>query len=87
MLYTVIKYIRSKQMPTRRARRTLLAGAAISNSRARQATQAAPAPAAAPQAGLTTDITKQLTDLKGLLDNGILTQEEFDAKKKQILGL
>ena len=39
------------------------------------------APSAAP------DMTKQLTDLKGLLDNGILTQEEFDAKKKQILGL
>lgn len=28
-----------------------------------------------------------LTRLKDLLDTGVLTQEEFDAKKKQILGL
>ena len=30
---------------------------------------------------------EQLKDLKDLLDEGIITQEEFDAKKKQILGL
>ena len=30
---------------------------------------------------------EQLVALKSLLDQGILTQEEFDAKKKQILGL
>lgn len=30
---------------------------------------------------------KQLTDLKALLDGNIITQEEFEAKKKQILGL
>lgn len=29
----------------------------------------------------------QLRSFKGLLDDGIITQEEFDAKKKQILGL
>lgn len=29
----------------------------------------------------------QLRQLKALLDDGIITQEEFDAKKKQILGL
>ena len=29
----------------------------------------------------------QLRELKALLDEGILTQEEFDAKKRQILGL
>lgn len=28
-----------------------------------------------------------LVKLKSLLDNGIITQEEFDAKKKEILGL
>ncbi len=39
--------------------------------------------AAAPQ----DDMTTQLTQLKGLLDQGVLTQEEFDAKKKQLLGL
>jgi membrane protease subunit (stomatin/prohibitin family) len=74
-------------MPPRRARRRgMIAGAAIANSRSRQAAQPAAAPQqAAPSAA--PDMTKQLTDLKGLLDNGILTQEEFDAKKKQILGL
>lgn len=30
---------------------------------------------------------EQLTKLKHLLDNGIITQEEFEAKKKQLLGL
>lgn len=29
----------------------------------------------------------QLTELKNLLDQGIITQEDFDLKKKQILGL
>ena len=28
-----------------------------------------------------------LNKMKTLLDAGVLTQEEFDAKKKQILGL
>ena len=31
--------------------------------------------------------TDQLRDLKGLLDDGVITQADFDAKKKQILGL
>ena len=30
---------------------------------------------------------EQLKRLKDLLDAGVLTQEEFDAKKKQVLGL
>lgn len=36
------------------------------------------------------DISKQLEivkQLKDALDCGILTQEEFDAKKKEVLGL
>ncbi|TAK89719.1 SHOCT domain-containing protein [Patescibacteria group bacterium] len=33
------------------------------------------------------DLTAQLEQLAALKDKGILTQEEFDAKKKQILGL
>lgn len=33
------------------------------------------------------DITKQLRKLKSLVDDGILTQDEFDAKKKQILKI
>lgn len=33
------------------------------------------------------DYTQELIKLKDLVDLGILTQEEFDAKKKQLLGL
>ena len=51
------------------------------------AQQAAPAaaPAAAPSSN--EDQITQLQQLAQLKDQGILTQEEFDAKKKQILGL
>ena len=43
----------------------------------------APAPAAAaPQV----DVVAQLTQLKGLLDAGALTQDEFDAQKRKLLG-
>lgn len=34
-----------------------------------------------------TDKIEKLTQLKGLLDAGVITQEDFDEKKKQILGL
>lgn len=33
------------------------------------------------------DIAQELRILKGLMDEGIITQEEFDAKKRQLLGL
>lgn len=33
------------------------------------------------------DDVEQLQKLKGLLNSGVITQEEFDAKKKQLLGL
>ena len=33
------------------------------------------------------NVAEQLKQLKELVDAGILTQEEFDAKKKQLLGL
>ena len=32
------------------------------------------------------DKVEQLTKLKGLLDAGVLTQEEFDAQKQEILN-
>jgi hypothetical protein len=48
---------------------------------------AAPPPAApAAAGGSATDRIAALTQLKELLDSGVLTQEEFDAQKQQILG-
>lgn len=48
------------------------------------AEQAAPAaPAAAPQ----DDLVSQLESLAKLRDQGILTDEEFSAKKAQLLGI
>jgi membrane protease subunit (stomatin/prohibitin family) len=48
-----------------------------------QAQQAQAAPAAAPAGG--EDSFNQLTQLKSLLDQGVLTQAEFDAQKQKIL--
>ena len=33
------------------------------------------------------DVTSELRKYKSLFDDGIITQEEFDAKKKQLLSL
>jgi membrane protease subunit (stomatin/prohibitin family) len=54
-----------------------------------------PAPVGAPVEGVSApapvpaaeDPYEQLTKLKGLLDNGIITQEDFDKKKVELLGL
>jgi Short C-terminal domain len=47
---------------------------------------APPPPAAAPAPAMSSgDMVKQLTDLKGLLDAGVLTQAEFDVQKTKIL--
>jgi hypothetical protein len=48
-----------------------------------QASPAPPAPAPAPQQ----DLTAQLQQLAQLHEQGILTDEEFAAKKSQILGI
>ena len=37
--------------------------------------------------GATNSATDEILKLKKLLDQGIITQEEFNAKKKQLLGL
>jgi hypothetical protein len=49
-----------------------------------RAAQSAPRPEAAPAQQ---DAAAELRKLKGLLDDGVITQEDFDAKKKQLLGL
>lgn len=71
----------------RRARRRgMLVGAAISSSRAKKQA-AASTPAAAPQTAPADDVITQLKQLAELRDKGILTEDEFSAKKKQLLGL
>ena len=51
------------------------------------ATPAAPAPAAAPPAPADpAAVTRTLAELKTLVDQGALTQEEYDAKKADLLG-
>jgi hypothetical protein len=47
---------------------------------------AAQAPPPAAPTGGPTDMAAKLTELKGLLDQGILTQEEFDAQKQKLLS-
>lgn len=45
------------------------------------------APVSEPMTGKIVSVADEIRSLKGLLDDGFLTQEEFDAKKKQLLGL
>ena len=52
----------------------------------RQSASGAPVAFAAPPAPADNALDN-LAKLKALLDSGVITQEEFDAKKKQILGL
>lgn len=40
-----------------------------------------------PQSAVVRDLSDELVKLKQLVDTGILTQDEFDAKKKQMLGI
>ena len=79
------------------ARTAVIAGTAtaVSNNVSRrqaqrwnaQVEEQAPVQQAAPVADDTNSQIAELQQLAQLKDQGILTQEEFDAKKKQILGL
>ena len=72
----------------RSARRGMIAGAMINSSRTKKQAVAQSAPPAQPaQPQDQSALTKQLVELKGLVDQGILTQAEFDAKKKQLLNI
>ncbi len=51
-----------------------------------QAAQAAPPPAPAEPAAGSEDMVQQLQNLKQLLDEGVLTQAEFDLQKQKILA-
>ena len=48
---------------------------------------AAPQQGVAPQQGGRPDAAEELKKFKELLDMGAITQEEYDEKKKQLLGL
>ena len=48
----------------------------------KRTSQSAPAPV-----GAAVPVADEIRSLKSLLDEGILTQEEFEAKKKQLLGI
>ncbi len=61
--------------------------AAAAEQQAAAAEQGMEQQAAAPAAPQATDYTAELEQLAQLKDQGILTQEEFEAKKKQILGI
>jgi hypothetical protein len=58
---------------------------AAQDEQAQQAAQ--PAPAEAPPAAPEADYTAELQKLAELKAAGILTEEEFEAKKRQILGI
>jgi membrane protease subunit (stomatin/prohibitin family) len=52
-----------------------------------QQVQAAAAPAAAPAAPAAHDYAAEINQLAALKGQGLITEEEFEAKKKQILGI
>lgn len=56
------------------------------NAQLQQQMQQPAAPPAAAAAAPAGGITEQLTQLKGLLDSGVLTQEEFEAAKAKALA-
>ena len=59
---------------------------AISQSAAAPAAAPAPVAAPAPAPQSATDRVEALTQLKGLLDAGVLTQGEFETEKQKILA-
>lgn len=73
------------------ARTAVIAGTAthVSNNVSRRQAQrwAAEEQSQQQNAAPADDTTAQLQQLAQLKDQGILTQEEFDAKKRQILGI
>jgi hypothetical protein len=58
--------------------------ARLAELEAQQAPPQAPPPMA--PTGGPTDIAAQLTDLKGLMDQGVLTADEFEAAKQKLLA-
>jgi hypothetical protein len=61
------------------------AGAAIGKRRAKQ--QAAEAEPQQPEAPAAPDYSAELENLAKLREDGVITAEDYDAKKKQVLGI
>ena len=76
-------------MPARRvARRTSRRTSRRMSAAQQPPPEAAPAPAApAPAAPAQQDDMAEIQQLAAMKDQGILTEEEFQAKNKQILGI
>jgi len=84
-------------MPSRRIMRTAATASMVSTSRTNRAVRksiqgqpapiATPAPVASAPAPAQSELATKLEELNDLKNKGILTQEEFDAKKKQLLGI
>ena len=75
-------------MPARRVARRTSRRTSRRMSAAQAPPEAAPAPAApAPAAPAQQDDMAEIQQLAAMKDQGILTEEEFQAKKKQILGI
>ena len=60
--------------------------ARLAELEAQQAPAYAPPAPAPPPPRAQVDVVGKLTELKGLLDSGALTREEFDAAKRKLLG-
>jgi hypothetical protein len=72
-------------MPARRVARRTSRRTSRRMADAQQPQQAAPPPA--PPAAAPPDDMAQIQQLATMKDQGLLTEEEFQAKKKQILGI
>ena len=72
-------------MPARRVARRTSRRTSRRMADAQQPQQAAPPPA--PPAAAPPDDMAQIQQLATMKDKGLLTEEEFQAKKKQILGI
>ena len=76
-----------RRVARRTARRTSRRQMAMMNDSGGGYDEPAPAPAAAPAAPAAPDYAEELQKLAELKAAGVINDEEFEAKKKQILGI
>jgi len=77
----------SRRVARRTARRTVRRQSAFHDAASGGYDEPAPAPQPAPAAPAEPDYTAELQKLASLHEQGIIDDAEFDAKKKQILGI